>query len=88
MRCLTSMRRIYSDSRRAGHNFMHMARYSRTTIPLPTLQKALAEDDGVSIVDVTVDCSRSVDLAATLVERPSYEHSPGSARSSVRRSGQ
>jgi acetolactate synthase-1/2/3 large subunit len=35
----------------------------------PTLRKALAED-GVSIVDVPVDYSRSVDLAAMLVEDP------------------
>jgi acetolactate decarboxylase len=62
------MRRIYSDSARWAQLHPHGTLLPHHH-PLPTLQKALAEDS-VSIVDVTVEYRRSVDLAATLVEDP------------------
>jgi acetolactate decarboxylase len=66
----------------SGDGGFLFAAIERGRVRVPTLQKALTED-GVSILDVTVDYSRSVDLAATLVEDRSYEHRPGSAGSSV-----
>jgi hypothetical protein len=62
----------------SGDGGFLFAAIERGRVRVPTLQKALTED-GVSILDVTVDYSRSVDLAATLVEDRSYEHRPGSA---------